>query len=271
MRYERDQNPIINFFEAIRIALITQYYGWKGFTIYRTQFVFYLLYGAVSPFVTFLFIYVIYNVSAGVPGWTFYQLLFLNILVGLVSSLVPYVSSPSGLMLSLRTGGFDVLLTRPYSAFNAIMANFSDTTSGINVIDYLILLAYVMAHLTFTLPGAGMFAVVFVLGTIAITLFLQTAVLFAYRSLRSSSVISNIFNLATGFTNQPLSLYGFTGTILLTLLVPIGFATYFPAELFIGKQGLSFFIPAVIALAVLIGMFYKLITRRLKGYESAMG
>ncbi len=262
---------IDNFLDGLHAVYLGQLFGWKSFLYYRLQFIFYLIYAAAAPLASFLFIYVIYHVTVGIPGWSFYQLLFLSGMVGMLSALVPYICSSSGMVNGLRYGYFDLYLTRPYSAFTALMANFSDTTGMMYVVDQLALVIYAGAHLTVTALGVIMTAITFILGTILVVMLFQIIILFSYRVLRSSGVVNNFFNTLTTFAGYPLSLYGFTGTVFLTLVVPIGFATYYPTELFSGKVGVAAFLYALVFSAILIFVFYKIISVKLRGYVSAMG
>ncbi len=246
-------------------------FNWKSFLYYRTQFFFYLVYAAVSPLASLLFVYVVYSVSAGVPGWSFYQLLFLSGVVGMLSSLVPYICNPSGLVYALRYGTFEVFLTRPYSAFTALMANYGDTTNIAGIIDEFLLVVYAALHLQVTFIGVAMTAIVFILGTIIVTMLMQAIVMLTYRAFRTASVTMNFFNTFMQFGSYPLSIYGFTATIIFTILIPVGFATYYPAELLTGKAGTEIFIFSLIGSLIIMGVLYSIIAKRLKSYVSAMG
>lgn len=259
------------FVNSIRIMLISQLYNWKSLAIYRTQFVFQIFYSAIGPVVTYFFISIIYTVTAGIPGWSFYQLLFLSSLVGVVSPAVSYFSTPAGVLRSLRNGLLDTFLIRPYGAFTALMSNYGDSTGALSAIDAAVLTIYAAAHLQLTLATVVMTIIMLCVGTMMLAIFSLMMVTFAYKIFRSGGSFQGILNTIFNYGQYPLSIYGITVTLALMLIVPIGFATYIPSELIFGNIGLANFLALIVVALGLTGIFYKIIKIRLKGYTSAMG
>jgi len=264
-------NPINRVINTLRIMWLSQAYGWKSLTIYRTQFLFQMIYSAVGPLVTFFFISVIYTATAGIPGWSFYQLLFLSSLVGLVSTLMGYLTTSSGVLKSLRYGGLDIFLLRPYSKFTALMANYGDTTAGLAAIEASVLTVYAAAHLSFTLAAAVMFIIMLAIGVFLLSVFSLMLVTIFYKIFRSGGTFQGMLNTLYNYGQYPLSIYGFTVTLLLTFVVPIGFATYIPAELIIGNMTVVSFLEYAAIALLLAFVFYKIVLIRLSSYTSAMG
>ncbi len=257
--------------ETLRIALISQIYRWKSISVYRTQFVFQIIYSAAGPLVTYFFISVIYTATRGIPGWSFYQLLFLSSLVGLASPLVSYVATPSNVLKSLRRGTLDTLLLRPYSAFTAMMSNYGDPTAGLAALDASVLTLYAALHLQIGATEAAMFLVMLILGVLLLAIFSLLLVTLFYKIFRSGGTFQSMLNTMFNYGQYPLSIYGFPGTLLLTLVIPIGFATYVPAELLTGAiKPAGFLALAAIAIALML-IFHQIIRAKLKGYTSAMG
>jgi ABC-2 type transport system permease protein len=264
-------SAIDDFTSSVRIILISQLYSWKSLAIYRVQFIFQIFYSAIGPVVTYFFISVIYTVTKGLPGWSFYQLLFLSSLVGVVSPAVSYLATPAGILRSLRNGLLDTFLIRPYGAFTALMANYGDATGALNAIDSSILTIYAASHLPLALPNIAMFLIMTFVGIFLLATFSIMLVTFAYRIFRSGGSFQGILNTIFNYGQYPINIYGLTFTLVLMLIVPIGFATYVPAELIFGNISACAF-AALFAVALgLIWVFYKVINLRLRGYTSAMG
>ena len=264
-------NFLENAKETIRIMLIAQLYGWKSMMIYRTQFVFQIFYAAFSPLVTYIFMSVIYTATHGVPGWSFYQLLFLSSLVGLVNPLLAYMTAPAGLLRGLRVGLLDVYLIRPYSAFTALFSNFGDTTAAMAILDTMVLTVYALAHINANPYGIVMFLLLFLSGVLLLAMFTVLLSLLVYRRFRSGGTFQGILNTMFNYGNYPLSLYGTTATILLTLVLPIGFATYLPAEVALNRLSPADFVAIFASTIAISYAFYRAIKFELRGYTSAMG
>ena len=260
-----------NMKRTLYISLISQLYCWKSMAVYRTQFIFQILYSAIGPLVTYFFISIIYTATAGIHGWSFYQLLFLSSLIGVVSPLVSYIITPATVLRALRRGTLDTMLLRPYSAFTALMSNYGDPSSGLAAIDASILTIYAGSHLSITVTGMIEFMFLLTIGIILLSIFSLTLVMLFYKLFRSGSTFQSALNAAYNYGQYPLSIYGFPTTLLLTLIVPIGFATYIPAEIIIGALNFLDFIVLSIVAILLMVILYKIINKKLDRYTSAMG
>ncbi|MGI0141829.1 MAG: ABC-2 family transporter protein [Candidatus Micrarchaeales archaeon] len=248
-----------------------QRYSWKTEFAYRLQGVVWLLFFLIQTLLTYVFITVIYSVSSGIVGWGYYQMLMLASTAIMLVGVINYMLDMGNLGSDLQSGNFDVALSRPVSHLMVMISNFNGAAAISSIISGAILFAYAASHTAFSPLQLGSFLVLFALGSAIALLFVITLILSSYRLFRGGSWISWVVQAISSAARYPLSIYGIIGSVVFTVLVPLGFATYYPVEAITGKLSYLYIaglgIGEVVAIAFLMFVVHKL----LEGYSSGMG
>src|SRR5271154_2210166 len=98
-----------SFFRNMKAWYDIDRVGWKSVLVYRLQA---LIWGSASIFSTitgFVIVTVIYAVSSGIPGWSYFQLLALTAMANISGGTLSYFVSIYGMIKQMRTGGIDIL------------------------------------------------------------------------------------------------------------------------------------------------------------------
>ena len=122
-----------------------------------------------------------------------------------------------------------------------------------------------------TISEVIMFLILLMFRILVLAIFSLLLVSLFYKRFRYGGSLRSMMNTIFNFGQYPLSIYRLSATLLLTLIIPIRFATYIPAELMSGFVNIYEFITSVIASLILIYIFYKIILIRLCWYTCAMG
>ena len=263
-------NKLKRSFRNIRVFLLMQWYAAKEVFAYRISTSFTMVAIAFGPLMNFVFITVIYSVSSGIGGWSYYQLLLLSGVASLISSMAWYFASPWTLVNLMKQGGLDIYLTRPYPPYLSILS-LGSIYSASSAFTSIAIISYALANSSISLIPAIEFFVAIAFGLAAFISFLLVLTMILYSLFKSARWTQNLMNVFSEFSTYPLTIYGVMGVFIFSLLVPIGIATYYPVAIIYGKTGtLTFF--AIVAFAiVLIAFFRMLFERYLKNYTSAIG
>ncbi len=254
----------------VHIFALMQRYMWKEVMVYRASALFLLFAVALGPLINFTFITIIYTVSSGIAGWSYYQLLLLGGVSSAAISIMYYFVQPWGLTNLMKEGGLDIYLTRPYSAYLTVLAlgnpyQLSSAGTGI------IIIIYSMIHLGMTALQAAEFVVMLALGLAVLVTFMVIFSLGIYKLMRSANWTHSLINIFNEFASYPLTIYGVLGIFVLSFIIPVGIATYYPVAIFSGKLGISTLAGMAAISIVFIYIFKRMFYRELKNYTSAHG
>jgi ABC-2 type transport system permease protein len=259
------------FIDDLKYFFVTQKYTWKSFLAYRSQAALWLLDSIFSILGTVIPVTAIYYVSAGINGWSFYQMLLLAGASSIVIGFVYYFISGWNIVNAMQQGKVDVYLFRPYGRFTILLADFADVSTLGQILVGLLVFGVAAAALHLQFYNMLPFLVLFTFGTIAIVSFLLMVTMLSYHFLRSGMFFSRMVSLFSSVGNYPLSVFGIFGRILFTVLLPIGFAYYYPVQVLLGRvSGLSLVelaLGSIVVTAVSYYSFYYL----LKKYTSGGG
>ena len=257
--------------KEIQYILLRNYYSWKIFFVYRTQAFLWILESAFSTLVSYISISVIYSVSSGIAGWSYYQILFLAATSNMMFGLIYYFVNPNSLMNIMTYGNLDQKLTKPYTKFSIMITESGFVGSVGTFISGLVLLAYSLGHLQLGLLHTLGYGVLFITGTLVFAVFITMFTILSYKLVKGAGVVYRGLNLSSTISNYPLSVYGVVGALIFSLLFPIGLAYYYPAAAFFGKISLQSYLLALLA-SVLIGVLsYELFNFLMRSYTSGGG
>lgn len=208
--------------------------------VYKTDFVLGLTSQLTSLIVSVAFLTLIFTRVEDINGWTFNQLLLLAGFGGMVMNL-HHIFLFNVYMLGRKyivKGKMDRLLLRP---LNPLFQVYADGVSDDNISKFIanmILVVYAATQLSLNLtPLKAVYTVLAIFSGVLI--FAGIFLLFASTAFwtgRSRSAMWLVFNL-TDFRKYPFGIYSLPLQALLTTLVPLAFASFFPVTLLIGKPG----------------------------------
>ncbi|MGC8537510.1 MAG: ABC-2 family transporter protein [Candidatus Micrarchaeia archaeon] len=254
----------------MRIFALMQRYMWKEVLVYRTSALFLLFAVSLGPLINFTFITIIYTVSSGISGWSYYQLLLLGGVSSTAISIMYYFVQPWGLTNLMKEGGLDIYLTRPYSPYLTVLAlgnPYSLSGAGTGII----IIIYSMVHLGMTFLQITEFIVMLALGLAVLVTFMVIFSLGVYKLMRSANWTHSLINIFNEFASYPLTIYGVLGVFVLSFVIPVGIATYYPVAILSGKLGTPTLAGMAAISIVFIYIFKRLFYRELEDYTSAHG
>ena len=231
--------------------------GWKSVLVYRLQA---LIWGSASIFSTitgFVIVTVIYGVSSGIPGWSYFQLLALTSLSNIAGGFFSYFVSIYGTVRQMRNGGLDVLLTKPLNPVMYTIAYFSSRQAATTIAGGLVMLAYSLYHLHIGAASFAYFMVAFSLGLLVTITFGFAFGMLMYLLFKNGRFGYWLLDSLHNAASYPLKIYGAIGVAIFTVAVPFGVAVFYPAELLLGKLSLPLGLAAIAFEIVLIVLFYR--------------
>ena len=256
--------------DEVRYLLISQYYSWKAYLTYRMLFAASMLSNVVSFATQILSITVIYTVSTGIPGWNYLQLLFLSFLSSLTFTVLSYFNMYD-LPRQLRRGRYDAFLSKPVSMELLFFSPPSGTGMPLGAVISAFLLVYVASLLGFSPMWLLMFLPLYLLGLIALLFVVTVIAVLAYLFIKSGNFINNVLNLLSSTSKYPLSIYGAFPQLLLSILLPVGIATYYPAELLLGRIGTPVYAGFLLFSIAIIVVSHYLIHKLMERYTGGGG
>jgi ABC-2 type transport system permease protein len=158
----------------------------------------------------------------------------------------------------IRTGGFDRFLVRPVNPlFHLLADRFNHDGIGEFALGALLVGKATMALGIAWTPLKVLYLVIAVLsgGLIVIALNLITCVS-AFWIMDAWPVTLGVYE-TNEFAKYPLSIYGRGVTLLMTWVIPYGFASYYPAKYILGRDGVLMGWLAPVVAAVLFTLAYR--------------
>ncbi|MCL5011415.1 MAG: ABC-2 family transporter protein [Candidatus Marsarchaeota archaeon] len=212
------------------IILSSQRYNWLSFLIYREQSAVWLLVFSFSSLAGFINISVIYNISNGIPGWNYYQLLALSGLSNLMINIVWYFISPGRVVWHMRNGNFDQILTKPCNPLVLTLSRYGEQSAIGGVAGAIILIAYSLSHVQLSILPFIEALLLFSIGAITFVFFVLFIAVLSYVLFKAGQYLNWFISIANHASQYPLPVYGVLGTVLLTIVIPVGFASFYSAQ-----------------------------------------
>ncbi len=260
-----------NVRRSIEFFLVSQYYEWKSFLVYRAQAVLWFLNSSLSLVFTFVTISVIYTISSGIAGWSYYQLLLLASLTNIVMGLMWYIVNVGQLTSDMRWGRTDPLMSKPYGTFTLFLSWYGWPASIAESISSLVLLVYAASNLGVPTLQLALYVPLVVLGSFALISFLMMLSVLSYHLFKGGSFMWQFLNLMQTMGQYPLSIYGIGVQLVFSLVVPLGLASYYPSNVLLGRSSAEYYL-AFIAVALAVSyVSYKLFYRLMRYYTSGGG
>jgi len=262
----------ITLINSIKYYLINQVYEWKSFFAYRADSLLWLFYSAFEGIFSFITITVIYYVSSGFPGWSYYQMLILSSTVGMVIAAIEYNVNSVSVIGSMRSGMLDMQMVRPYGLATIMISTQSgDKTLISGFATSLVIFTYAALKLHLSLAYIITFLGIVAIGTYALMMFLLMLTVLSYHLFKRGMFMQGLIGTLSMVGGYPLSIFGTIVMLLFSVLVPIGMAVYYPAELIFGKISIVFSIATILFSLAIAFVSYKLFYVLMRNYTSGGG
>jgi len=223
---------------------------------------------------TIIFFWIIFGNIPTLNGWTLGQILFLTGTVttayGVTHTFFPGISVwwVEGLV---QHGGLDRMLMSPINILKHLFIYGGIDTDGLGDLIAGIVILVVssgMIGINWTVFSLGLY-IIFMLSAITILLsfhiFMSTLSFWVVRA----SPVADIFFTLMRFSEYPIDIFSPVTIFFLSVIVPIGFISYYPAQIFVGQgiwMNLAYLTPVVaIIMFVLANKFWNY---GLKNYTS---
>jgi ABC-2 type transport system permease protein len=239
---------------------------------YRTSFillVFSLIFSRmIGPIITIL----VYNISAGIPGWTLYEMiLFQGVAVFVFGFSHAFVGGIAWTTQDMvNEGEFEMVLLRPFYILANIASRSVDFHGLTDVLVGLTLIIFALIKLHLFGPMLLAFALLIMLALIFIfslnVIVASLAIIFV-----QVEALDNIVGSVAQFSGWPITIYPGGVKFFLTFIIPAAIASYWPASVLIGKEPLSNIILAAIPVIVFFIFAIWFWGIALKKYQSAGG
>ncbi len=255
----------------IRMYMLAQKYMWKDFLTYRAQAAVWIVIFMLSTISSVITITIIYDVSKGINGWSYYQMLVISSLANMMIGIVFYNISPQRLGREMRNGQIDQRIVKPYNPVLTILAMYGTKTSIGSVASGLAVFVYAAYMAKIHLLGIAIILGVFLLGSAALLMFILILSLASYVLFNSASYIQWITNIASRTAQYPLTIYGLPGMLLLTVALPVGLASFYPSAFIFGRISMESLLAIVLIEAVAIVVYYRISKWLISKYRSGGG
>ena len=262
----------MEFVENIKYFMLCQKYNWKSFFTYRLQSLIWMIVSGFNVLIIYIPITIIYTISSGIPDWTYFQLLLLSSTASFVLDSVWYLIVPREIVNSMRTGELDKYLLRPFDKITCILSAYPGNLTGIvEIIGFLSLTIYCIINLNLPLTSIVIFFSTVAIGVAALTMMFLFITILAYKSMNSAQFTHSILNISKFSNSYPLGIYGNVIQLIFTLILPIGFAVYYPVQVLLGMTTPLFTIILIFAFAIIIIITKLGFDNLIKSYSSGGG
>ncbi|MCL4381077.1 MAG: ABC-2 family transporter protein [Candidatus Marsarchaeota archaeon] len=257
--------------DEIAYILNRQYYAWKSFIAYRLSALLWFFNNSFTAVASYVSITVIYAISSGINGWSYYQLLMLSSTVNMITGLLYYFLNPN-LSHELLAGQLDPALSRPFNKLSILISDNIGVWSFGSVLSNLLIAVYALAHLHLAISFIISYIILLILGTAGFGFFMLIMLFIAYKFIKSEEFVWRMIDFANTAGDYPINIYGnLIGIAIFSLLIPVGLASYFPALALFGRLSLNYFILIILVNIAIILFSYKIFNLLLRSYNSGGG
>lgn len=213
---------------------------WKSRLVYKMDFVLGAMSQSISMVVSLAFLTLVFTNINSLQGWTFNEMLFLTGFGGTVlfiqnMFLFNITRLGSDYILS---GDFDRFLLRPLNPLFQVYADDVHDNNLPKVVANIVLMVYAASQigLDFSLLEIVYAALSMASGILVIASIYLSFSTTAFWTGTSRNAVWLFFRISN-FRKYPLGIFAVPIQAVLVTLVPIAFASYFPASYLLGKEG----------------------------------
>lgn len=243
----------------------------KSMMEYRIDFIVGMVSQLLTQIVELIFIWIVFQNTETLAGWTFDKLLLLYGITMLTISMVDFLFDsiydigPK----YIKDGDFDKILLRPIHPLISVMGDTKTfTVFGYMVISIILIVSMLIKlQINITLILIAKIILFALSGAIIIGSILIIFSVTSFYTYKSNEIIWSVFRIYT-FAQYPIEIYNKFIRILITIIFPFAFATYYPALNYLNMTNgwLMYLSPVVAIIFLLIAV--KIWNRGLDKYRS---
>lgn len=228
----------------------------KSMMEYRIDFIIGMISQLLTQVVELIFIWIVFQNTETLAGWTFDRLLLLYGITMLTISIVDFLFDsiydigPK----YIKDGEFDKLLLRPIHPLISVMGDTKSLTAfGYMLISLILIISMLIKlqiNITFVLIAKIIlfaFSGALIIGAIMIMLSVTS-----FYTYKSNEIIWSVYKIYT-FAQYPIEIYNKFIRILITIILPFAFATYYPTLNYLNMEnGWLMYLSPLVAIIFLI-------------------
>jgi ABC-2 type transport system permease protein len=242
--------------------------------VYRWNFLFKMIGIILVDIFTPIMVIIIYSLTNGIPGWSFYEFILLTAIfitvMGIWHALFSGISWLTTFLV--QHGEFDNILVRPYNTLVYLMTRGVDIEGFGEVLAGIIIMLFAISKLSTPIALINVFYMMAVV-LLALIFTFSMSVIVASLSIRfvKASSLLDLFYHTSDFGKYPIVIYGASGVFFFTFIVPFGLAAFYPAQALLGKLPFDLFLKLAGVTIVILFLSLKFWNHSLKLYSSAGG
>ena len=228
----------------------------KSMMEYRIDFIVGMVSQLLTQIVELIFIWIVFQNTETLAGWTFDKLLLLYGITMLTISMVDFLFDsiydigPK----YIKDGDFDKILLRPIHPLISVMGDTKTfTVFGYMVISIILIVSMLIKlQINITLILIAKIILFALSGAIIIGSILIIFSVTSFYTYKSNEIIWSVFRIYT-FAQYPIEIYNKFIRILITIIFPFAFATYYPALNYLNMtNGWLMYLSPVVAIIFLL-------------------
>ena len=257
------------FSKYLKLYLLSGSNNLKSLLVYKLDFFIGLVSMLLNNAMRFLILVFIFRMVDSIKGWSFDQMLFLYGFSTMVTGLwhcffINVISLP----YYIRTGEFDRFLLRPVNLLFQITIDSLDEDGWGELLLGLVLVLAAYSRLGLPLWKLPLLVPLALSGCavlVAISLLLSAVSFISIGGVPVMELMVKMFE----FTKYPVNIFSQSLKVILTCVLPLGFATYYPSLVFLGSHTLLYLALAPLVSAAYFLLAYQVWNHTIKLYESS--
>lgn len=242
----------------------------KEILIYRIDCIVGVFSQAVVQFVSLVFIFVVFTTAENIAGWNIYQILLLygvtRIPIGIAGYCFDglYDIGPK----YIKNGDFDKILLRPVHPLISIIGDSREFVSIADLFLGLFITIYMLIKLAIPITVFLIIKILFfsIVGALIVGAINTIFSITSFWTYKSNEIIWSFYRIYT-FTEYPITIYNKFIQILITMILPFAFISYYPTMAYLGLNNYMIYLSPVIAIVLWI-VAIKLWNLALNKYRS---
>ncbi len=227
----------------------------KETLIYRIDCIVAVLSELVVQAVSLIFMFIVFQTTTNIGGWSFEQILFLYGLTRLSVAISTfcfdglYELGPK----YMKNGEFDKFLLRPVHPLISVFGSTKDFMALGDFILGLVIVVIILNILSIPITAVLIFQIIF-FSIIGALIFGAIKTIFSVTSFwtyRSNEIIWSFYRVYT-LTEYPLNIYNIGIKVILSIILPYAFISYIPSLSYLGINSYLIYISPLIAIVLWI-------------------
>lgn len=239
---------------------------------YKSDFMVMMISGVLTEVLGLIFIWSLYQYIPSIGGWNMWDVIFLYAMIYLTSGIISiFFEGTWSLSFIVNRGDLDRILLRPISPIIQVFTLGIGANGLSNFVLGLIMLYQALIHMDiiWTVPKI-LFFLILIISSIIIraSVNLAAAASSFWMNSGSNSISMMTLNISE-FVKYPITIFGWGIKLIVTLIIPYAFITYYPAIFLLDKPHwrLALLSPLVAIYCVLVSIL--IFKAGLRKYESA--